>query len=434
LISVDTQIPKRCMPGFLLPAIVLLVSCSDIKLDGFEESAENQASADAGGSLSLSPPDVLLQARMVNPANLVPRVSASPGGVVSMTTSDNASWSGTLNVPVNSQVTVLIDWYERLPDCGGQANFELRLANHQQSIDVGTDALLFPLSAGDYNTDFHEDNDEFTNLQERRAGTDPCNSFSAPPPTPGSTDPSVQIPFINDGSAPLIDGLGAAYNANALQLVGEWANAVQDSTSGDLFIDSLMIGNPNNINTDPLHAWAAQHDGTYLYLLVMVDDATQSVGDSPNIADDDSIEIFIDGNNSNLTSYGDADDRFFKIALVGASGSGANSSSSPNPRISRGSNSAPVPATIEFATGLGTGPLSIVNPGERLDVYELRIELASFGLAIGQPFGLEVQINDDDDGGSRDYKWGWSHPQKRDTDLDLTVNNPAFMGTALLSQ
>ena len=54
------------------------------------------------------------------------------------------------------------------------------------------------------------------------------------------------------------------------------------------------------------------------------------------------------------------------------------------------------------------------------------------GIAVNQPFGLELQINDDDDGELRDSKWGWHHPPRVGVDVDETFLNPSIMGTARL--
>jgi len=51
---------------------------------------------------------------------------------------------------------------------------------------------------------------------------------------------------------------------------------------------------------------------------------------------------------------------------------------------------------------------------------------------LGKPFGFEIQLNDDDDGGSRDAKWAWMHPAGLDSTNDFTWQNPSFMGSAVL--
>ena len=39
--------------------------------------------------------------------------------------------------------------------------------------------------------------------------------------------------------------------------------------------------------------------------------------------------------------------------------------------------------------------------------YEIAINLESAGIQIGRPFGFDIQINEDDNGGDRDAKWAW---------------------------
>ncbi len=385
----------------------------------------------ASGALTLEPPAELLLSRMVNPERLNPVVRLIPGGPVEMMDLGNSQWSGVIQVPINSELSINIEWFEAL-DSGE----DLILASHEQDFTTGQSPQQLTIDANNYVTSIHDaDNDGVSNLDERRASTNPFDINEAPPPSPGSEDVSLIVPFINSGSVPQIDGLGAAFAANELRLAGEWQDAVQDSLNGRLFINSLMIeDSSDDFDENPFHVWAALHDGSFLYILVMVDDSSANQGDSPQLRDDDSIEIFIDGDNSNFDTYGDPDDRYFRIALIGSDGTVPHSNESPNPRIENGENSANLPANVEFATGLATGPISIANPGQRLDVYEVKLELASFGITPGQPFGIEVQINDDDNGEIRDLKWGWFHPPRRGSDLNLTVSNPAFMGTARLSQ
>ena len=114
------------------------------------------------------------------------------------------------------------------------------------------------------------------------------------------------------------------------------------------------------------------------------------------------------------------------------SGGGDNSSDASDPRIEAGFGSAPLPEGIDFAAAAGAGPLSLRNSSLRQDVYELRIPLASINAVPQREFGFEVQINDDDDGGERDAKWGWIHPSRGTSDLDFTWQNPSYMGTVIL--
>ena len=425
-----------CLVRLVIPVLLMLsAACSETAQNTFVESASpsvNAQTGSMGGGITLQPPAIILQSRVVIQENLRPSVTVTPGGNVVMTDLGNMQWSGVIDVPVNSQLSVNIEWFEAF---SGQ---DLQLASHQQNFSTGQSPQQLTIDASIYVTngpDMDADGDGVSNLEERNASTNPFDANQAPPPEPGSTDVSLLIPFVNNGSVPQIDGLGAAYAANELSLAGEWVNAVQENADGRLTINTPMIQDTSeDFDPDPFNVWAALHDGSFLYILVMVDDSSANQGDSGQIRDDDSIEIFIDGDNSNFDSYGDPDDRFFRIALIGSDSTVPHSNESPNPRIERGENSADLPANVEFATGLATGPLSIANPGQRLDVYEVKLELASFGITAGQPFGIEVQINDDDNGEIRDLKWGWAHPPRRGSDLNLTVSNPAFMATARLSQ
>jgi hypothetical protein len=55
--------------------------------------------------------------------------------------------------------------------------------------------------------------------------------------------------------------------------------------------------------------------------------------------------------------------------------------------------------------------------------------MSSVGLPIGQRFGFDIHINDDDDGGDRDTKWGWYAP----TGNDSSWQNPSLFGQAILA-
>ncbi len=431
------------LPAVLTATWILLLlaisGCSELsgQSDNPQPDVTGTASIVTTGSnepgstgFALEIPDALLQLRNLNSDELFPTVTITANGQQNSFTPPRVSdtaFSGTIDVPVNTEVVIGVDWREDFQ------NTSLLIATFSGTVPVGNQAVAVELGAMDYETSFDDDGDGFSNLEERLAGSNPLDAESSPLPDPGPPDVSVIVPFIDPAIAPVIDGSGAVYAPDELRLVGEWGGATANSPGAngagtDLFVDSLMISNTGN-PSNPFHAWAAVHDGTFLYLLVLVEDTGTRFGDSAPLADDDSIEIFIDGNNSNLTLYGDPDDRYFRIALLDANGA-ANNSFTTAGRIERGLNSAPIPMGIRFSVGIRTGPLGISSPTERQDVYEVQIPMAEFGIVAGQPFGIEVQINDDDDGGTRDTKWGWNHPMRRVSNLDLTVSNPSFMGTA----
>lgn len=395
-------------------------------------SITSPATAAVGGTrIGLEIPDALLQMRNLDSDQLFPAVTITANGqqqAFNLERVNDTAFSGTIEVPANTDVTIDITWRENFQQT------QLLIATFSGNVPVANQALAVSLDAMDYRTDFDDDGDGFSNLEERIAASDPFNPESFPLADPGPTTVSVLVPLVDAALAPTIDGTGAVYAANELRLVGEWGAAANatglDGTTPDLFIDSLMISRTGN-ESSPFHAWAAVHDGVFLYVLVLVEDSGTRSADSMSLADDDGIEIFIDGDNSNLSLYGSPDDRYFRIALLDSEANPNNSSSAAG-RFEPGENSAPIPQGITFAVGVQTGPLGISTPGERQDVYEVQIPLADFGILPGQPFGIEVQINDDDDGGARDAKWGWNHPMRRASDLDLTIANPSFMGTAQL--
>ena len=48
---------------------------------------------------------------------------------------------------------------------------------------------------------------------------------------------------------------------------------------------------------------------------------------------------------------------------------------------------------------------------------------------MGQPFGFEIQLNEDDNGGARDAKFGWFEP----SGSTVADSNPSVFGTVLLT-
>lgn len=272
-----------------------------------------------------------------------------------------------------------------------------------------------------------EDDDGSTDDTGDLPGNEPDDeTVEADPIT--SSDADVLIRRIAQGDAPVIDGFDVAVGSDRF-LIGEWANATQRDANGDqLLIDNLMVDRgTDEASGEAWRYWAAAHDGEYLYVLVVVDDDGRRWRDSPAVWNDDSIELFIDGDNSKSTTYG-ADD-FQRLIPLTAPG---ETRRSIDTGIVNGFFSSQAQLSIDFATGPGVGPRGIRRPRFEQDVYELRVELASAGIVPGRPFGFELQVNDDDDGGNRDAKWGWAHPTRTDEDIDGTYLDPSLMGTALL--
>ncbi len=303
--------------------------------------------------------------------------------------------------------------------------------------DSNNDALTNDNSTNDP-TDVQSNPDDDTTTNNDNADNtvddneDDAGSTDEPGLDRETTVATVIIPRIEHSEAPEIDGDGVELDS-ANRLSGEWAAAVQFDTNNEpLLIDRLMI----DINADaedgaPLRRWAAMHDGIYLYLLVLSDDTGARHGDSLAVYEDDALELFIDADNSKLDVWGDADDFHYMIPLLEFNTNKANTDSEG--RILAGPNSSEVDLAIEFHTGPGKGPDGIRIAKWEQDVYELAIPLAEAGIQTAQAFGLELQLDDDDNGDGRDSKWGWHHPSRQNnTDTDTTYMNPSVMGTVIL--
>jgi len=127
------------------------------------------------------------------------------------------------------------------------------------------------------------------------------------------------------------------------------------------------------------------YDDTNLYLLVRVTDG-DLVNDSALWSDDDSVGILIDGDYSRGATYDGVND--FELGFRW------------NDTIVRqGVSSAAIPQGIAFEmTGTDSGYL-----------LEARLPLAGLGIVpgYGRLYGLDVWVNDDDDGATRDARWAW---------------------------
>lgn len=255
--------------------------------------------------------------------------------------------------------------------------------------------------------------------------------------TGGGTVPAsatVLVPRITAGAGPAIDGEDVVVDS-AGKLAGEWSGAVEVDNSGStLWIKNLMIDDgADSDDGAELRRWAAMHDGETLYILVLSDDLNRRESDSIQPWDDDSIEIFIDGDNSKLTAYGDADDFHIILPLQPSNTNASNNEITG--RWEFGPMSSQEELDFEFSTGLGNGPDGAIDARFEVDVYEVAIPLDDANITLGLPFGLELQLNDDDDGGLRDSKWGWFHLPFTETDNpDESYTNPSIMGTVVLEE
>ncbi len=168
---------------------------------------------------------------------------------------------------------------------------------------------------------------------------------------------------------------------------------------------------------DAAISWRGLYDDTYLYLFVTVNDDTL-MNDSPGQSwNDDGVELWFDGDNSKGTTYDGVND--IGIAFL-------YSGDPDNPLIFNPFTHSGAPGdfsgVMSGATYTGSGVLGMLN-------LEVAIPLATLGISPtpGYQFGLEVDWNDDDDGGDVDTK------VKYFSMIDESWQNPSVLGTVELT-
>ena len=148
----------------------------------------------------------------------------------------------------------------------------------------------------------------------------------------------------------------------------------------------------------------AMWDADNLYVLVKVVDESLR-NDSDEFWLDDSVEVFIDADNSKSAEYGDNDYQYyFEWAET-------------NPEMG------------EFKHGRIEGVEFAAKRTETGYRTEIRIPWSTLGAnpSVGAKIGLDVHVNDDDDGGDRDTKLMWRGVQ------DNATQSPRALGTAELA-
>jgi fibronectin type 3 domain-containing protein len=148
--------------------------------------------------------------------------------------------------------------------------------------------------------------------------------------------------------------------------------------------------------------WKGLWDGGSLYILVDVTDDVKN-NDSANSYDDDSVEVYLDADKNGGASY-DANDRQIVYGYNDAA-------------LAEGAGRSITGATFAKADPSGTS--------YRVEI-KIPWSIAAYTPTAGNVIGIDVHINDDDDGTARDGKLMWN-----DT-TDGAWGNPGLFGTAQL--
>ncbi len=186
-------------------------------------------------------------------------------------------------------------------------------------------------------------------------------------------------------SPPVLDGYDNDWSADSILIVNKVLGG--------------SIANPADLSAEFKLGW----DENYLYIFGKITDDIL-LNDSPNPWNDDAFELYIDGGNEKATSY-DAND--FQLMFRYNDPVAYNFPNGPaNP------------------TGLDFAMIS-TNSGYNV---EARASWAFLGIppvTEGSKIGLDVHVNDDDDGGARDKFISWNDDQ------NLAWTNPSFFGEVL---
>lgn len=194
--------------------------------------------------------------------------------------------------------------------------------------------------------------------------------------------------LVQTSIAPTIDGLAdAIWNAANSQPI---ANIVVGTVAND---------------SDLSGSFRTLWDANNLYVLVQVNDEAQQNDSGTQSWNDDSVEIYIDANNDKPTTYG-SNDYQYRFTWSGSS-----------------------LGILEIKHNATTGVTATRVATVTGYIVELKLPWSTLGqssVAVNALLGLDVHINDDDDGGSRDSKKAWFNT------ADTSWQNPSTFATARL--
>jgi len=226
----------------------------------------------------------------------------------------------------------------------------------------------------------------------------------------------IIVPYVDDAAIVLDGRWDNGYRNN--DYYDEWGKAVDNDSYGyDLRLNNLQVDNTGRYHDGDYtgNYFEMMHDGEYLYLKVSIgnEQLENWFNDSTDAWEDDSIELYLDVGFDQLDAYGDNDyQRLYRF---------------------RDTATDPILDGVNSATGLQSDHVTSYRHENNATsvyhhLYEIRIKLDSIDLNPGDTFGLEIAVNDDDDGGRRDTKWGWWAP----SGMDVAWFRPAAFGKAKL--
>ncbi|MFB0554167.1 MAG: sugar-binding protein [Phycisphaerae bacterium] len=187
--------------------------------------------------------------------------------------------------------------------------------------------------------------------------------------------PAQDVVIPSPGAMPVLDG----------RIDEVWSFSTEQT------MENTTADNPPSSPTDCSGAWRALWNWEALYVLVQVTDEslTNDSGGGGNKWNDDSVEIYVDGDNSKASSMG-ADDHQYTFWW------GNEVYEEP----SAYAHGAPSIVGIEYA-------VKTTDDGYMLEVKLPWMSIMGQAPTPGQLIGFDVWINDDDDGSGRDSQISW---------------------------
>ena len=172
-------------------------------------------------------------------------------------------------------------------------------------------------------------------------------------------------------------------------------------------VNSQMINGLTSTSSDLSANYKITWDSTALYLLVNVIDDTLKNDSGTSTWDDDGIELFVDGNNEKGSTY-DANDHQYIFRVNDATVHEYGIAQTVNP------------AGVAFVQGNYEGGY----------LMEIKINWSAIGVtaANAKLAGLDVQVNDDDNGGTKDARMMWFSQSGQSPFVD-----PSLFGTIKLN-
>jgi len=343
----------------------LVLMCSVAACD----SGTGTTQISTGSVTEISLPETLRTAFALDPSELQLQVTVNDQATVLQPDADSI-WRGVVDVPMNQSLRVAVEWGTDYGTSG-----YVKLAEQQRFVFVGADeaSVLFDDT---YDTAFDHDRDTLNNLSEIQQSRSPVDRLDVTINTDGTfATGGISFPSSGQCGQQIPIAVRTTIGADS-DHEGWWCATVEQE-----LLDA--DGNPQQIEN--------------LKIVVSVEDLQLYTDNSTadNLSHhDDSIEIFIDGDGNRSGSYDGINDFQFRFTQRGPY-SPANMSGS-----------------IEYRTGGYT--LTAVIP------------LQEVGIQNGFPFGLNVSVNDDDDGGNRDTKYDWI----ADEEEDISWFNTRGFGTS----